>query len=154
MCNTAAQVWTPNTSFRRNWFKGHRSAVTNTAGPQLYSQMARVAESLGYACLGGQFQFRAPVGTCEMYWLNADSTDRQSAEDWRSYCGRSRAEVLDRFQQIVAETDFVQEAFKWPVLKSEMERGFDVLATLVFIAYFFTESEWLADAAVASQNPT
>ena len=109
--------------------------------PKLFSNAARVAESLGYACLGGQFQFRAPVGTCEMYWLRADSTERQAAEDWPAYCARSRTEVLGRFQQIVAGTDFVQEALQWPVLKSEIERGFDVIPTLVFVAYFVTEVE-------------
>jgi hypothetical protein len=30
------------------------------------------AKSLGCACVGGQFQFRTPVGVCEMYWLEAD----------------------------------------------------------------------------------
>jgi hypothetical protein len=28
------------------------------------------AEALGYACLGGQFQFRLDDATCEMYWLS------------------------------------------------------------------------------------
>ena len=110
-----------------------------------FPDAARRAESLGYACLGGQFQFRVSVGTCEMYWLSADSTERQAEEDWPAYCVRSRVEVLDRFQQIVAGTDFLQEALQWPVLKSEMERGFDVIPTLVFVAYFVTEVEWLSD---------
>jgi hypothetical protein len=71
--------------------------------------------------------YRHRFGTCEMYWLSVDSTERQVAEDWPAYCERSRTEVLDRFQQIVARTDFartdfVQEALRWPVLKSEMER--------------------------------
>ena len=35
------------------------------------------AEAHGYACLGGQFQFRLDDGgTCEMYWLDADSKER------------------------------------------------------------------------------
>ena len=35
------------------------------------------AEVRGYACLGGQFQFRLEDGsTCEMYWLEADSAER------------------------------------------------------------------------------
>src|ERR1700741_1672157 len=51
------------------------------------------------------------------------------------HCERSRTEVLDRFRQIVARTDFVQEALRWPVLKSEMERGFDVIPTLVFVQF-------------------
>ena len=85
-----------------------------------------------------------------MYWLSADSTERQAVEDWPAYRKRSRTEVLDRFQQIVARTDFVQEALRWPascgasmrleimrdfVLKSEMERGFDVIPTFVFVQF-------------------
>jgi len=29
------------------------------------------AEAHGFACLGGQFQFRLEEATCEMYWLEA-----------------------------------------------------------------------------------
>ena len=121
--------------------------------PALFPDAALRAESLGYACLGGQFQFRASVGTCEMYWLSADSTDRQPTEEWSAFCTRSRAEVLERFHQIVAETDFQREAVRWPVLRSEMERGIDLLETLVFVAYFVTETEWLADDGTGKQKP-
>jgi hypothetical protein len=121
--------------------------------PALFPDVARRAESLGYACLGGQFQFRAPAGTCEMYWLSADSTDRQTTEDWLAYCARSRSEVLDRFCQIVDQTDFVHESMKWPMLKREAERGLDVLATLVFVASFVTEQEWIVDEAASKANP-
>jgi hypothetical protein len=107
----------------------------------LFPETARCAEALGYACLGGQFQFLTPVGTCEMYWLAADSSDRKSTESWDSYCRRSNAEVLDKFSTIVSETDFLAEAAKWEVLEVEIERGLDVLATLVFVAYFVTEKE-------------
>jgi hypothetical protein len=47
------------------------------------------AEALGYACLGGQFQFRIDDGTCEMYWLSADSTERRPGEAWCAYGERS-----------------------------------------------------------------
>lgn len=41
------------------------------------------AEAGGYACLGGQFQFRLDDGsTCEMYWLAADSNQRADEESW------------------------------------------------------------------------
>jgi hypothetical protein len=38
------------------------------------------AERLGYACLGGQFQFVLQDATCEMYWLSADSSERANDE--------------------------------------------------------------------------
>jgi hypothetical protein len=104
-----------------------------------FPEAARRAESLGYACIGGQFQFRADAGTCEMYWLAADASERGHGETWQEYCERSRAEVMDKFTKIVTETDFLAEAMKWPVLKREIEEGTDVLSRLVFVAYFEAE---------------
>src|SRR5580658_1052682 len=109
-----------------------------------FPEAARRAESLGYACIGGQFQFRADVGVCEMYWLAADSSERKRGEAWPEYRERSRAEVMDKFTKVVSETDFLAEAMKWPVLKRAIEKGYDVLASLVFVAYFEGESDSLA----------
>src|SRR5579863_8439758 len=65
------------------------------------------AEVHGFACLGGQFQFRLDDGsTCEMYWLNADSTERTSAESWNDYSKRSCSEVSKKFQHLISQTDF------------------------------------------------
>lgn len=109
--------------------------------PNLFPDVSCRAEALGFACLGGQFQLRAPAGVCEMYWLSADSTDRQPGENWHAYCERSRTEVLERFRQIMAGTDFLLEAQHWQPLKTAMEQGFDVLSTLVFCADFIREPE-------------
>jgi len=39
----------------------------------LFPAALAAAEARGYACLGGQFQFRlGDGGTCEMYWLSSD----------------------------------------------------------------------------------
>ena len=38
------------------------------------------AEAHGYACLGGQFQFRLEEATCEMYWLEANSKEQVQGE--------------------------------------------------------------------------
>lgn len=95
------------------------------------------AESRGYACLGGQFQFRLNDGTtCEMYWLNADpSSERGSEESWVAYSSRSCAEVLRRFRDLIAATDFGKEAARWP-------GEIDPTRTLVFVAYFVRETDW------------
>ena len=84
--------------------------------------------------------YRHRFGTCEMYWLSADSTERQAAEDWPAYCERSRTEVLDRFQQIVARTDRCSNRFRArgaPVACLEKRNGtrFDVIPTLVFVQF-------------------
>jgi hypothetical protein len=105
------------------------------------------AESHGYACLGGQFQFRLDEGsTCEMYWLNADSKDRALGESWADYCHRSCSEVRDGFQRLVDKTDFGKEASSWPF-------RFDPTASLVFVAYFVTETDLTSIGAIKSAPP-
>ena len=71
--------------------------------------------------------YRHRFGTCEMYWLSADSTERQAAEDWPAYCERSRTEVLDKISADRCSNRFRSNRFRArgapvPVLKSEMER--------------------------------
>jgi hypothetical protein len=102
------------------------------------------AEVLGYACLGGQFQFRLDDGTYEIYWLNADSTDRRKGEAWEEYGCRSCGEVLDHFKAAVASADFLKEASSWPSLATAMAQGLNIANHLVFVAYFVTEAELLA----------
>ena len=98
------------------------------------------AKGHGYACLGGQFQFRLADGsTCEMYWLSVDSADRIAGETWAEYSHRSCAEVLSHFQKRIAETDFAKEAASWPL---PIQHDQD----LVFVAYFVTEAD-LAEIA-------
>ena len=94
------------------------------------------AEAGGYACLGGQFQFRLDDGsTCEMYWLEADSGERTADEPWADYSRRSCAQVMRRFQHLMSETDFGKEALSWPV-------PIDPVKNLVFVAYFVRETDW------------
>jgi hypothetical protein len=97
------------------------------------------AEANGYACLGGQFQFRLDDGTtCEMYWLDANSKERAHAESWAEYCQRSCLEVLNRFRHLTSATDFSKEASSWPSAR------IDPIRSLVFVAYFVTEAELAA----------
>lgn len=87
-----------------------------------------------YGCLGGQFQFRTPDGTYEMYWLSADPSERRDGETWHDYCERSCSEVLSKFEKLMATTDFVTEAANWQLHPSAVQ-------SLVFVADFVTESE-------------
>jgi hypothetical protein len=103
------------------------------------------APALGYACIGGQFQFRLADGICELYWLNANAKPRYEAEAWQQYCERSCAEVSTRFQKLMSETDFVKQALDWPAVREAMAHGADALKKLVFVGYFTDEAEWLED---------
>ena len=94
------------------------------------------AQGHGYACLGGQFQFRLDDGaTCEMYWLNADSNERVHGESWADYSRRSCSKVLSRFQHLVSATDFRKEASSWPSVQ------IDPTQSLVFVASFVRETD-------------
>jgi hypothetical protein len=100
------------------------------------------AEMQGYACIGGQFQFRLEESTCEMYWLSADSKDRHPGEEWSEYCKRSCAEVRRNFETLLLKTDFREQAGSWPHLRELILEGLDYTERLVFVAYFVDEDEW------------
>ena len=94
------------------------------------------AEAAGYACLGGQFQFRLDDGSiCEMYWLEANSAERTAGETWADYSRRSCAEVMRRFQHLMSGSDFGKEASNWQL-------AIDPVKDLVFVAYFLCETDW------------
>jgi hypothetical protein len=106
-----------------------------------FPQALTAAERLSYACLGGQFQFRVAGSVREMYWLNADSSERKRGEPWPEYVSRSCREVRDGFTSLVAVTDFSVEAARWSGLADELGRGSDPSGYLVFVAYFVSELE-------------
>lgn len=124
----------------------HASLIGSEYGWQLSSfpDALTKAEIGSYACLGGQFQLRPTSGICEMYWLSADSEDRQPGEDWGSYCNRSCAEVREKFGRLASDTDFLKESARWPHLHEAMSTETAVREHLVFVAYFINEGEQLA----------
>ena len=107
------------------------------------------------ACIGGQFQFRGPIGTAEMYWLNADSTPRRQGEDWDSYVDRANSEVLSAFTQVVEQTDFRAEARQWKHITEAIERGTisDPMEHLYFVAYFNRNPEIAEPCAAPNGGP-
>ena len=74
-----------------------------------------------------------------MYWLSADSSDRRDAEPWQVYSNRSCLEVLNKFEDFVAKTDFAKEAAGWNLQAN-------AAADLVFVAYFESESTFAANS--------
>ena len=99
------------------------------------------AQSLGYACLGGTFQFWLDpgFGDYEIYWLDAEAKERTQRESWDDYVKRSCSEVLEKFQYLVSTTDFRKIA-------TEQQLQIDLNKRLVFVADFVTEAV-LADLA-------
>jgi hypothetical protein len=112
-----------------------------------FPRALQAAPELGYACLGGQFQFRSSaVGTCEMYWIDADSDQRLPDEGWGAFCKRSCGQVQQKFERRMASTDFEKEAADWPNLAIALKDRLLLDEVLVFVAYFVSEPEWLNDS--------
>lgn len=103
--------------------------------------MSRAPE-LGYACLGGQFQFLFPSGGLyELYWLAADSDEREIGESWDDFAARSCQEVAARFAAVLQrEADFEDEAVR--LEQYDPDIGALWRSRLIFCAYFVVEAEW------------
>lgn len=112
--------------------------------PECFPNALTIAEAAGYACVGGQFEFRLLDATCEMYWLAADADERVHGESWSDYCRRSCGEVRERFDCLMQSTDFRDQASGFQFLKAKLAAGFDPLPTLVFVAYFVAEEQMVS----------
>jgi hypothetical protein len=108
-------------------------------GVDEFPKVLAVASRQGFGCRGGQFQFRPPGATCEMYWLNACPDQRAAGEAWADYAVRSCAQVLERFNATLAGSDFIEEAKRWPDAPELTGPSAEPLRHLCFVAYFFAE---------------
>ena len=108
-----------------------------------FPKVLEIATLNKIACIGGQFQFRGPIGIAEMYWLEVNSDQQRWNEDWETYVTRANSEVRSRFDHIVSETDFRKEAMDWEHIRKAMTDGVitDPIHHLVFVAYFQQESK-------------
>lgn len=93
------------------------------------------AQNCGLVTVGGQAQFRVPEGICEMYWIEADATPINEGEAWEAYVRRSGDEVVSKVRQIVAKTDFREEAANFSFLRDRIEQGLPVLDHLCFVLF-------------------
>ncbi len=102
------------------------------------------AERLGFSCLGGQLQFRFGASIFEMYWLDADASERLASELWEDYVHRSCSEVSQKFTELLRKIDLQKIVRDWPALKALVGHDLDPSNGLVFVAYFVTEEEYVA----------
>jgi hypothetical protein len=98
------------------------------------------ARSVGLANVGGQVQFLFPDGTCELYWMNYDATDRGANESWTDYVERSADEVAQSLRRILDTKDLIKEGREsFDFLQKKATVGVNLEDHLVFIAYFAKE---------------
>jgi hypothetical protein len=109
------------------------------------------ARSAGLATLGGQAQFRLPDATCEMYWREADASERRPSEPWLEFVCRSADEVLATFREKIKSVDYFAEAREWPLLREKMKQGVNILASLCLVLYF--QAETPAEQSAAADRP-
>lgn len=138
----------------------HILAAATRAGNEWAWPLDRVPEAiaaaadLGFATLGGQVQFRVPGGTCELYWRNADSSDRLPDEPWGEFVRRSAAEVFAGVIRLPPEAAMIDEGLGWEYLSRLHYRGDDLRKYLCFVLCFVTEAEYLRLAVPNGQPAT
>ncbi len=104
-----------------------------------FQEALELAPVLAYACLGGQFWvLPSPSEIYELFWIEANSSERLPKEPWQSYAERSCREVLKQFEALLKTVDFSQEIIKFKSL-DPLQAG-----SPVFNAYFVSEQEWLS----------
>lgn len=101
-----------------------------------FIETVETARKLKMAIVGGQVQYVFPDGTCELYWLAYDPTDRQIGEDWIKYCNRTADETIKKFQDLITKTDFDKEAFSFDFIRDKKSKGVDIDDYKTFIVYF------------------
>ena len=101
-----------------------------------FLETIETARKLKLGIVGGQVQYVFPDGTCELYWLSYDTTERQPGENWIHYCNRTADESIDKFQNLVTKTDFEKEAVSFDFLRDKKSKGWDIEEHKTFIIYF------------------
>ena len=98
------------------------------------------AREAGLAVLGGQVQFKLPDGTCELYWQNADATDRRDGEAWKAYVDRPHDEVQAALERLPTTELILREGLeRFAFLRERAAEGVDLRRFLCFICYFEAE---------------
>lgn len=102
-----------------------------------FIETIETARKLELGIVGGQVQYVFPDGTCELYWLTYDPTQRQPGETWTEYCNRTADEAIHKFKKLVANTDFEKEALtSFDFLRDKKSKGVNLDEYKTFIIYF------------------
>ncbi|MBO9703480.1 MAG: hypothetical protein J7604_24950 [Sporocytophaga sp.] len=101
-----------------------------------FIETIEAARKLKMGIVGGQVQYVFPDGTCELYWLSYDPSERQVGEDWIKYCNRTSDETIKKFKDLITKTDFDKETFTFDFLRDKKLKGVSIEDNKVFIIYF------------------
>jgi hypothetical protein len=102
------------------------------------------AKSANLVSIGGQLQFRLPMGICECYWVEVD-TDRDvpNSIPWQERVERTAASAIDQFERLEQEFNFTEEGRKaFPAHLNEAERrGCSAASCMCFVWYVLGAQE-------------
>jgi len=102
-----------------------------------FIEVVEAARKEKLAIIGGQIQYLLQEGTCELYWLSYDTTERLQNETWLDYCNRTASECLNKFRNLISQTDIKEEGItNFELLRSKSESGVNIDDYLIFILYF------------------
>lgn len=91
----------------------------------------------GLGIIGGQVQLKFPDVTCELYWHNYDSTEKQSGENWTEYCLRTKKECLHQFENLPSDSELVKDGIEnFEYVKEKKDLNLNLAEYLIFILYF------------------
>jgi hypothetical protein len=93
----------------------------------------------GLLNVGGQLQFRFPEATCELNWIEVDTSEAaQSDLPWRKRVERTAAAALTQFRALCDRYDFLSEG--QTVFGRQIDayraKGGDPLDAMCFVWYF------------------
>jgi hypothetical protein len=101
-----------------------------------FIETIETARELKIGIVGGQVQYVFQDGTCELYWLSYDSSERRVGEDWINYCNRTSDETIKKFKELITKTDFEKETSSFDFLRDKKSKGVNIEDNKVFIIYF------------------
>ena len=133
-------MWTPNLEEKRLpetiLKKAIKSGYEYGWRQTDFIETIETARKLKMGIVGGQVQYILPDGTCELYWLTYDPTERQTGEDWNKYCNRTADETINKFKDLISKTDFEKEALTFDFLRDKKSKGINIEDYKTFIVYF------------------
>lgn len=102
-----------------------------------FKDVIEAAMKIPLAIIGGQIQYLLEDGTCELYWLNYNTKEREPNESWSDYCNRTANECIEKFTHLISDKDIKAEALKnFNLLQEKQNQGIDIDDYKVFIIDF------------------
>jgi len=95
----------------------------------------------GLAIIGGQIQFIFEDGTCELYWLSYDSSNRFKNENWLDYSKRTAKESIEKLTKIVSRNIESEALDNFDFLKDKKSKGIEIYENMICILYFEEENK-------------